>query len=43
MVPSRAYVETVLKQYEEKVAQTEQRLLQKLARKYNLVLQPKAP
>jgi hypothetical protein len=35
------YVERGLKKYEEKVAQTEQLLLQKLARKYNLVLQPK--
>ena len=42
MVHGKAYVEQGLKQYEEKVAQTEQRLLQKLARKYNLVLQPKA-
>ena len=42
MVHGRAYVEAGLKKYEEKVAQTEQRLLQKLARKYNLVLQPKA-
>lgn len=42
MVHGRAYVEAGLKTYEEKVAHTEQRLLQKLARKYNLVLQPKA-
>ena len=42
MVHGKAYVEQGLKQYEEKVAQTEQRLLQKMARKYNLVLQPKA-
>lgn len=42
MVHGRAYVEEGLKKYEEKVANTEQRLLQKLARKYNLVLQPKA-
>ena len=42
MVHGIAYVEQGLKKYEEKVAQTEQRLLQKLARKYNLVLQPKA-
>ncbi len=41
MVHGRAYVEEGLKTYEEKVAQSEQRLLQKLARKYNLVLQPK--
>jgi transposase len=43
MVHGKAYVEEGLKKYEEKVAVTEQRLLQKLARKYNLVLQPKAP
>jgi transposase len=43
MVQGRSYVEEGLKQYEAKVAQTEQYLLQKLARKYNLVLQPKAP
>jgi transposase len=42
MVQGRAYVEEGLKQYEVRVAQTEQYLLQKLARKYNLVLQPKA-
>src|SRR6266850_8617387 len=42
MVHGRAYVEAGLKKYEEKVAQTEQHLLQKLARKYNLVLQPAA-
>jgi len=42
MVHGIAYVEKGLKKYEEKVAQTEQRLLQKLARKYNLVLQPAA-
>ena len=42
MVHGFAYVEQGLKKYEEKVAQTEQRLLQKLARKYNLVLQPEA-
>jgi transposase len=41
MVHGRAYVEEGLKKYEEKVLQTEQRLLQKLAAKYNLVLQPK--
>lgn len=41
MVHGKAYVEHGLKKYEEKVAQTEQRLLQKLARKYNLILQPK--
>jgi hypothetical protein len=42
MVHGKAYVEQGLKKYEEKVAQTEQRLLQKLARKYNMVLKPKA-
>ena len=45
-LPPGSYDVTVnaqgLKKYEEKVAQTEHRLLQKLARKYNLVLQPKA-
>src|SRR5436190_16274471 len=41
MVHGRAYVEEGLKKYEERVLQTEQRLLQKLAAKYNLVLQPK--
>lgn len=41
MVKGSTYVEEGLKQYETKVAQTEQRLLQKLARKYNLVLQAK--
>jgi hypothetical protein len=43
MVHGVNYVEQGLKKYEEKVAQTEQRLLQKLARKYNMVLQPKLP
>ena len=42
MVHGINYVEQGLKKYEEKVAQTEQRLLQKLARKYKMVLQPKA-
>jgi len=42
MVHGRAYVEQGLKKYEQKVAQTEQRLLQKLARKYNMLLQSKA-
>jgi transposase len=42
MVHGISYVEHGLKNYEDKVAQTEQRLLQKLARKYNLVLQTKA-
>lgn len=41
MVHGKDYVEQGLKKYEEKVAQTEKGLLQKLARKYNLVLQPK--
>jgi transposase len=40
MVHGRAYVEQGLKKYEEKVSLTEQHLLQKLARKYNLVLKP---
>jgi hypothetical protein len=43
MVHGINYVEQGLKKYEEKVAQTEQRLLQKLARKYNLILQQKIP
>lgn len=42
LVQGLTYVEQGLKRYEEKVAQTEQRLLQKLARKYNMLLQPKA-
>jgi transposase len=42
MVHGIAYVEQGLKKYDAKVAQTEQGLLQKLARKYNMVLQPKA-
>jgi len=42
MVHGIAYAEQGLKKYEAKVAQTEQGLLQKLARKYNMVLQPKA-
>jgi transposase len=41
MVHGRAYVESGLKKYEAKVAHTEQRLRQKLAAKYNLVLQIK--
>ncbi len=41
MVHGITYVEQGLKKYEEKVAQTEQRLLQKLARKYNMLLQPR--
>ena len=41
MVHGITYVEQGLKKYEQKVAQTEQRLLQKLARKYDMVLHPK--
>jgi hypothetical protein len=41
MVHGMDYVEQGLKKYEEKAAQTEKRLLEKLARKHNLVLQPK--
>jgi len=41
MVHGVNYVEQGLKKYQERVAQTEQSLLQKLARKYNMVLQPK--
>ena len=41
MVHGISYVEQGLKKYEEKVAQTEMGLLQKLARKHNLVLQAK--
>jgi len=42
MVHGQTYVEQGLKKYEQKVAQTEQHLLQKLARKYGMVLQTKA-
>ena len=42
MVHGMNYVEQGLKKYQERVAQTEQYLLAKLARKYSLVLQPKA-
>jgi hypothetical protein len=42
MVHGITYVEEGLKKYEEKVAQTENRLLRKLARKYNMVLLPAA-
>jgi transposase len=42
MVHGIDYVEHGLKKYEEKLAQTEQRLLQKLARKYGMVLEKKA-
>ena len=41
MVKGMSYVEHGLKQYEEKVAKTEQGFLNKLARKYNMVLMPK--
>jgi transposase len=41
MVHGMTYVEKGLKKYEEKVMKTEQNLLQKLARKYNLILQSK--
>lgn len=41
MVHGRAYVEKGLQHYEKRIAQTEQRLLQKLAAKHNFVLQPK--
>jgi len=41
MVHGMSYVERGLKKYEEKVAQTEMGLLQKLARKHNMVLQTK--
>jgi hypothetical protein len=40
MVHGTTYVEQGLKKYEEKVAQAEQRVLRKLASKYNMVLQP---
>ena len=40
MVHGRAYVEDGLKKYEEKVAKTEKWLLEKLARKYHLQIQP---
>ncbi len=42
MVHGITYVEQGLKSYENKVVQTEQRLLQKLARKYNMELHAKA-
>lgn len=42
MVHGMAYVEQGLKKYQERVAQTEQHLLEKLARKYNMMLTPKA-
>lgn len=41
MVHGISYVEQGLKKYEEKVTQTEMSLLQKLARKHNMVLQAK--
>jgi len=43
MVHGLAYVEQGLQKYQEKVAATEQRLLQKLARKYNMMLTPGKP
>jgi transposase len=43
MVHGIGYVEQGRKKYQEQVARTEQGLLQKLARKYNLVLQPMKP
>jgi transposase len=43
MVHGLSYVEVGLKRYEEKVASSEQRLLQKLAAKHGLMLQPKTP
>lgn len=42
MVHGLSYVEAGLKKYHDKVAQTEQRWLQKLANKHGLILQPKA-
>lgn len=42
MVHGMKYVEQGLKKYEEQVAKTEQYLLQKLARKYKMVLRPAA-
>jgi transposase len=42
MVHGTAYVEEGLKKYEEKVIATEQRVLKKLARKYNWTLMPAA-
>ncbi|MCB1126447.1 MAG: IS110 family transposase, partial [Verrucomicrobiae bacterium] len=43
MVHGITYVEQGLKKYEEKVAQTEQRLLVRLASKHGMVLRPQAP
>ena len=43
MVHGIAYVEQGLQKYQEKVALTEQRLLQRLARKYNMMLTPTKP
>lgn len=43
MVHGIHHVEHELKEHEEKAAQTEQGLLQKLARKYDLILQQKSP
>ncbi len=42
MVRGRQYVEIGLQKYQEQVAQTERRLLQKLARKHNFTLSPAA-
>ena|SRR5215471_2790172 len=41
MVRGSAYVEAGLKKYEDRVAQTEQKLLQKLAKKHGMILQTK--
>lgn len=41
MVHGLAYVEQGLKRYQDKIVQTEQRFLQKLARKHGMILQPK--
>jgi transposase len=43
MVRGTQYVEKGLKQYEEQIAESERRLLQKLARKYKFQLHPNAP
>jgi transposase len=42
MVHGMSYVEEGLKNYEEKVLQTETRWLHKLAKKHGMVLAPKA-
>jgi transposase len=41
MVHGLAYVEAGLKKYQDRVAQTEQKLLQKLAKKHGMILQTK--